>query len=190
MHRRFLPALCASFAAALAVADLSQAQSQATASSDPPAAQGTPAAPPAPGGEAAPTPPPAPPLDPLVVKAREFAAQPRGKAIGADRAAVAAFYAERTALMWVTADGFTPRAEHAMAEIAKADDWGLDARAFELPQLGDKSQAALADAEIKLSLAVLNMPASPAADGSILPMSAATSTRSRPCATPRSCSRP
>jgi murein L,D-transpeptidase YcbB/YkuD len=55
----------------------------------------------------------------------------------------------------VTADGFTPRAEHAMAEIAKADDWGLDAQAFELPQLGDKSQAALADAEVKLSLAVL-----------------------------------
>ena len=44
-----------------------------------------------------------------------------------------------------------------MAEIAKADDWGLAAGAFALPTLpsGDLSPAALADAEIKLSLAVL-----------------------------------
>ena len=44
-----------------------------------------------------------------------------------------------------------------MAEIAKADDWGLEARAFDLPQLapGETSLAALAGAEIKLALAVL-----------------------------------
>ena len=44
-----------------------------------------------------------------------------------------------------------------MAEIAKADDWGLVASAFELPQLaqGEASPAALAAAEIKLGLAVL-----------------------------------
>ena len=44
-----------------------------------------------------------------------------------------------------------------MAEIAKADDWGLVASAFELPQLaqGEAAPAALADAEIKLGLAVL-----------------------------------
>ena len=43
-----------------------------------------------------------------------------------------------------------------MAEIAKADDWGLEARAFDLPQLpAGAPLAALADAEVKLSLAVL-----------------------------------
>ena len=44
-----------------------------------------------------------------------------------------------------------------MAEIAKADDWGLAACAFELPQLaqGEAAPAALAGAEIKLGLAVL-----------------------------------
>ena len=44
-----------------------------------------------------------------------------------------------------------------MAEIAKADDWGLAASAFELPRLaqGEAAPAALAAAEIKLGLAVL-----------------------------------
>ena len=44
-----------------------------------------------------------------------------------------------------------------MAEIAKADDWGLAASAFELPKLaqGDAAAADLASAEIKLGLAVL-----------------------------------
>ena len=154
MPRRFLPAACATFAVALALADLTPARAQATADTQPPAAAEPSVAPPPAAPEAA-APPPAPEVDPLVAKVRELAAQPRSKAIAADRAALAAFYAGRTSLLWVTADGFTPRAEHAMAEIAKADDWGLDARAFELPQLGDKSQAALAEAEIKLSLAVL-----------------------------------
>ncbi len=157
MPRRFLPAACATFAVALALAHLAPARAQATADTQPPAAATPPSAgtPAAPEAAAAPQPPPAPEVDPLVAKVRELAAQPRSKAIAADRAALVAFYAGRTSLLWVTADGFTPRAEHAMAEIAKADDWGLDARAFELPQLGDKSQAALAESEIKLSLAVL-----------------------------------
>ncbi len=154
MPRRYLPIACA-LAAAFAAAQLTPLQAQATADQPPPAAAAPPTAgtPAAPEAAAAPQPPPAPEVDPLVAKVRELTV--RGKATGADRSAIAAFYAERTALLWVTADGFTPRAEHAMAEIAKADDWGLDARAFELPKLGDKSQAALAEAEIKLSLAVL-----------------------------------
>jgi L,D-transpeptidase YcbB len=152
---RFLPAAYALFGAALAIAALTPLQAQSTGDAQPPAAVASPAAPPAaPDAAAATQPPPVPEIDPLVAKVRELAAQQRKQA-GADRAAVAAFYADRTALLWVTADGFTPRAEHAMAEIAKADDWGLEARAFELPKLGDRSQAALADAEIKLSLAVL-----------------------------------
>jgi murein L,D-transpeptidase YcbB/YkuD len=43
-----------------------------------------------------------------------------------------------------------------MAEIARADDWGLVAKAFSLPVLSAApSEAALADAEIKLGVAVL-----------------------------------
>ena len=113
-----------------------------------------------PSAEAPAAPPPAPvvEVDPLVAQVRQLAAAPaRGNVIAADRTAVAEFYGDRTATIWVTADGFTARARHAMAEIAKADDWGLEARAFDLPQLapGETSLAALADAEVKLSLAVL-----------------------------------
>ena len=88
---------------------------------------------------------------------REKAAGPVRNAVAADRTAVAAFYADRSAPIWVTPNGFTPRARHAMAEIAKADDWGLEARAFDLPQLpsGSPPVPALADAEVALSLAVL-----------------------------------
>lgn len=154
MSPRHFSAAGATLAAVLGLAHATPVKAQATADTTPPAAAAAPANPAPP--EAAATPQPAAPqLDPLVAQARELAASPKVKGIAADRAAVAAFYADRTALLWVTADGFTPRAEHAMAEIARADDWGLEARAFELPQLGDKSPATLADAEIKLSMAVL-----------------------------------
>ena len=101
------------------------------------------------------SPPPAPvvEVDPLVAQVRQLAAAPvRGNVIAADRAAVVEFYGDRTATIWVTPAGFTARARHAMAEIAKADDWGLEARAFDLPQLapGETSLAALAGAEVKL----------------------------------------
>jgi murein L,D-transpeptidase YcbB/YkuD len=97
-------------------------------------------------------------LDPLVAQVRQLLGATKLRGVApADRAAAVAFYAERTAAIWVTADGYTARARDAMAEIAKADDWGLSAKAFELPaaDLADRSPAALADAEIKLSLAVL-----------------------------------
>jgi murein L,D-transpeptidase YcbB/YkuD len=101
-------------------------------------------------------PPAPPPVDPLLAEVRRQLAEPaRGNV---DRAALAAFYAVRNdPLLWVAAGGLTAKARHAMAEIAKADDWGLVAGAFELPQLaqGEASPAALAGAEIKLGLAAL-----------------------------------
>jgi murein L,D-transpeptidase YcbB/YkuD len=97
-------------------------------------------------------------IDPLVAEVRQQlgAAKPSNAAAD-DRAAVKAFYGEKAAVIWVTVDGLTAHARDAMAEIAKADDWGLPAKAFELPAVdfADRSLAALADAEIKLSLAVL-----------------------------------
>ena len=82
----------------------------------------------------------------------------KGNVDRGDRAALAAFYSARNdPLLWVAGEGFTARARHAMAEIRKADDWGLSASAFELPHLaqGDAAPAALAGAEIKVGLAVL-----------------------------------
>jgi murein L,D-transpeptidase YcbB/YkuD len=89
---------------------------------------------------------------------RQLAEPPKGNVERGDRAALAAFYAARNdPLLWVTGEGFTTKARHAMAEIRKADDWGLSASAFELPHLaqGDAAPASLAGAEIKLGLAVL-----------------------------------
>jgi murein L,D-transpeptidase YcbB/YkuD len=84
---------------------------------------------------------------------------PRGE--GDDRAALAEFYNGRAGKpVWAGLDGLNQRARDAMAEIRRADDWGLKPSAFELP--GDVAAAKeavaierIADAEIKLSLAVL-----------------------------------
>ena len=74
-----------------------------------------------------------------------------------DMNALNAYYGGGGEPLWVTALGFTPRAEKAMAEIRQADDWELEAKAFALPSLadGEKPIAALADAEVKLGLAAL-----------------------------------
>jgi L,D-transpeptidase YcbB len=60
-------------------------------------------------------------------------------------------------LLWVDENGLTPRAKAVIEEIGKADDYGLRASDYDLPRAGDVSTetAALADAEIKLSLAAL-----------------------------------
>ena len=101
----------------------------------------------------------APATDPIVDEVRQQLAQPaRGNVDRGDRAALVAYYAEASAApLWVKADGFAPRARHALAEIRRAEDWGLSVAAFELPQLasGETRAAALAAAEIKLSLAAL-----------------------------------
>jgi murein L,D-transpeptidase YcbB/YkuD len=91
---------------------------------------------------------------PLLIEVRRRAAAAHGEA---DGAALAAFYAQRSGPLWVSEEGLNAKARHAMAEIARADDWGLDASAFALPQLGPGAPAlsALAAAEVQLSRAVL-----------------------------------
>jgi L,D-transpeptidase YcbB len=104
------------------------------------------------------SPPPIAEIDPLMAQVRlQLATAKLGDNTAAERAALKAFYADRSSLVWVTRDGFTARARHAMAEIAKADNWGLQASAYALPTLppGDRPLAALADAEIRLGAAVL-----------------------------------
>jgi L,D-transpeptidase YcbB len=118
-------------------------------------------APAAPGAPVAPTAGPADTVHPIVALVRERLAATPARGSEADKedyAGLVAFYAESHGPpIWTSKDGFTPRAMQAMAEIRRADDWGLKASAFELPTLPD-SQATdevLADAEIKLSLAAL-----------------------------------
>jgi murein L,D-transpeptidase YcbB/YkuD len=77
--------------------------------------------------------------------------------------ALKAYYSASTApLLWVNADGLTAHAKSVMDEIARADEYGLRAKDYDLPTLRDHlsvdSQRAdqLADVEIGLSLSVLH----------------------------------
>jgi murein L,D-transpeptidase YcbB/YkuD len=71
---------------------------------------------------------------------------------------LAEFYGERSGPpVWVAGGGFTPRGRTVIAEIAKADTWGLSAGAFDLPREPGTgaSPEALANTEIKLATAIL-----------------------------------
>ena len=80
-----------------------------------------------------------------------------------DRAGLLAAYEARAgAPIWMTPKGPTSEAMALAAEIERADDWGLKASAFDLPRLeiagpaaSNAATDALADAEVRLSLAVL-----------------------------------
>jgi len=103
---------------------------------------------------------PVPPADPVIASIRSKLgdAALRNATDAKDLAALEAFYAERSdPPMWITSMGFSARAQEAINEISKADDWGLSASAFELPPAGDLPDSAddQATAEIKLQLAVL-----------------------------------
>jgi L,D-transpeptidase YcbB len=79
-------------------------------------------------------------------------------ALAEDLAAATTFYnVHGGPLLWVTEGGISQRGNLVIAEIRKADDWGLRARDFALPQLpvGTISSEAAAAAEIEVSLAVL-----------------------------------
>jgi murein L,D-transpeptidase YcbB/YkuD len=103
---------------------------------------------------------PAVAVDPIVAYVRQKLSQPpRSKGVDRrDWEALASTYAERNdPPLWVSGGQLSQRARTVMAEIAKADDWGLLAAAFELPQPppGPASPEALGDAEITLGLGVL-----------------------------------
>ncbi len=75
-----------------------------------------------------------------------------------DVAALVSFYGARTgAPLWVTDMGFTARAQSALFEIEKAEEWGLTVAAFTLPPAGALPRSAdeQAKAEIDLDLAML-----------------------------------
>ena len=103
---------------------------------------------------------PMPAADPVIASIRSKLgdASLRKGADVKDLAALEAFYAERSdPPVWITGMGFSAKAQAAINEIGKADDWGLTASAFELPPAGDlpDNAADQAIAEIKLQLAIL-----------------------------------
>ena len=83
--------------------------------------------------------------------------------------------------MWVADGDLSRRAREVMAEISRADDWGLSSAAFELPdaKLARVSQSTLADAELKLDLALLKY-ARHARGGRVDPMQAGQNSDHKP----------
>lgn len=119
-----------------------------------------------PAAPAAPTPPPAdltatpPPGAPerLGAEVRKALAETIKVADPAgDAAALAAFYLARgDEPLWISDDRLSAKGEAAIAEIKSADDWGLEAKAFDLPTVsGALDTAQQADTERRLSLAAL-----------------------------------
>jgi murein L,D-transpeptidase YcbB/YkuD len=79
-----------------------------------------------------------------------------------DRAAAAAYYAVQAyAPLWVGKAGFNDKARALIAELGKANEWGLDAADFPVPVLavpangGEIAPAALADGELSLTLTAM-----------------------------------
>ncbi len=75
-----------------------------------------------------------------------------------DLAGLEAFYGAHTGpALWLTSDGLTPEAQSILGELAKADDWGLDAGAFVVPP-ADYQPATAEDqaaTEVAIDLAIL-----------------------------------
>ncbi len=80
-----------------------------------------------------------------------------------EREALAGYYSvPEQRLLWVDESGITDRGKAVMAEIKKADDYGLRASDYSLPKTDEfeaaelKTTERLADAEVKISYAVLD----------------------------------
>ena len=98
------------------------------------------------------------PAEPSPIVVALLKSLPDAKAHADDRKGLEAFYAENGGqLVWTSSEGYLPRAKAAIAELEKAADYGLDAKAFEVPASAGAfaTPAAQADAELALGLAVL-----------------------------------
>jgi L,D-transpeptidase YcbB len=89
-----------------------------------------------------------------------------------DVAAALQFYSARKDPLWIDAQGVTARAKGLADEISKAEQWGLDAKSFPLPDLSQPAAGADAQgrAEAQLSLAALTY-ARHAKGGRVRPLS-------------------
>ena len=127
----------------------------------PPAAGAAPAA-----AEVVAPPPPPQPATPLalaiesrlVPSHRQVSADVGTEITEAELVAARSFYTARgSEPLWVTERGLTPRAKSLMAELRRADDWGLRSTDFQVPaaDAADRSLEALSRAEIALTATAL-----------------------------------
>lgn len=116
-------------------------------------------APQAPPAVAAPVEPPPPALNTVLLAAIEGSKPSARQSQEREwHEAISAFYAARKGRpMWVTGSGINSNAEALVAEMGRADEWGLDPKAFDVKDLPSSSTTpeALAAAEIKLTNALV-----------------------------------
>ena len=93
----------------------------------------------------------------LAMQAAARATEIGGRAAHADDiAALRDYYAANPDKpLWIEAGGLSARARSVIAELHRADDWGLTAASFVVPSGAGPDAGPLADAEAQLSLAVL-----------------------------------
>lgn len=98
----------------------------------------------------------------LAIGVRDRLAAPQkgmGEGDKSDRDALAQFYIARSNQpLWVSEAGLNDKAKAIIDELRRADDWGLEATDFDLPQVDlgtEPTRDALVDAETKVSLAAL-----------------------------------
>lgn len=92
------------------------------------------------------------------IRAKLKDAGTRAGAHADDIAGLETFYAEHTGpALWMTSAGLSPEAQSIVGELAKADDWGLDAGAFTVPPADYQPTTAedQAATEIAIDLAIL-----------------------------------
>ncbi|MGE0699421.1 MAG: murein L,D-transpeptidase [Hyphomicrobiaceae bacterium] len=102
----------------------------------------------------------APAEDPAIAAIRDRLDKWEAREAGekADLAALRSFFAEPTATrIWTKAEGLSAKGADITATLQRAETWGLDSSAFELPvaPMPGSSAEALIEAEIRLSLAAL-----------------------------------
>ena len=91
--------------------------------------------------------------------ARRLSIRGASRAEQAELGALKSFYADRqNEPVWVTRTGYTTASDLIRAEIGRANEWGLEASAFRttpVVEIENLNDAERADAEIELSLAIL-----------------------------------
>ncbi len=101
-----------------------------------------------------------PPAHPVVAAIRVTLADPsfrKSVRPGAVKALESFYETREDAPVWITDTGFSTSAQAIIGEIGKAGDWGLDARAFDLPNAEDRPSTPEEQAatELKLDMAIL-----------------------------------
>lgn len=99
-----------------------------------------------------------PPADPIVASIRQKLPDLAKRANQDDAAALSAYYGELTgAPIWASTSGLTDKGKAVVAEIGRAENWGLPVSAFSVPSpaVSGLTPEAVADTELQVALAVL-----------------------------------